>query len=87
MNDSDSEKTKQAARDFLGAMGEPGGWEPGSFTKKLIEAAMLADTVNRALLGTVYPELVFVVTMYKDVEGGRDFLIKLATYEPLIVKP
>ncbi len=43
-----------------------GGWKPGSFTTNLIQAVMVADPINRAILRTVYPEIVQAVEEFQS---------------------
>ena len=55
------------------------GYEPGSFTKSLIEAILRADSYNTALLRLVYPGLVAGVDVYKNTFEGRDQLEAIFT--------
>lgn len=48
---------QQAAHDVLGYMKVPGGWTPGGFTTKLIEAWLHADPANRFRLSLGFPIL------------------------------
>lgn len=46
----------EAARHLLYHYGQPGGWEPGSFTKQLIRTLEHADHYNRNRLLGAFPE-------------------------------
>lgn len=60
----------QAARDVLGKLREPGGWEVSGFRGKLIDLLLVSDTTNRALLATLYPDVVEAVVLYKEHPQG-----------------
>jgi len=55
------------------------GEEPGSFTKSLIETAMLADEFNRGRLARVYPAYVAHIHMYKTNPDGPRAMQAIAT--------
>lgn len=55
---------------------------PGSFWASLVDAAFLADPVNRAHLGAGFPGLMAMVHAYTDLPAGRDALLYLATNYP-----
>ena len=58
--------------------GEPGAMEPGSFTKKLIEATLLADPSNKERLARGFEGLVSAVRVYKELPDGLDRLRETA---------
>ena len=43
----------------------PGGIEPGSFRRHLIDAALAADSHNLYMLSTAFPELCQLITLYR----------------------
>lgn len=46
----------EAARHLLYHYGQPGGYQPGSFTKQLIRTLEAADHYNRSRLLRAFPE-------------------------------
>lgn len=67
-----------ACRHVLGVTGNEGGFEPGQFTKALIDTMLKADKMNWRKLAEVFPELALAVAVFKDVEGGLGFLKAIA---------
>lgn len=65
----------EAARNLLYHYGQPGGWEPGSFTTALIRAMEAADQGNRAKLLNAFPEFFPAITIL-GIEGSE----RLAEY-------
>lgn len=65
----------ETARHVLFHYGRPGGYRPGSFTRKLMEAIDAADIVHTARLHTAYPELVDAMTL---AANERDGIARLA---------
>lgn len=57
---------------------EGGGLRPGSFTEKLIEAALLADDSNRERLERGFEGLISAVRAYKELPTGLKILRELA---------
>lgn len=53
--------TPETARHVLWHWGQPGGYQPGSFTQSLMCTIDRADNVNAALLRTIYPGLVIAL--------------------------
>lgn len=49
------EISPEEARNVLHYFGHPQGWEPGSFTKKLLSAISNADMSNRARVALGFP--------------------------------
>lgn len=73
----DPEAMKEAAQWVLFVMmGE--GYEPGSFTTPLIKAIAHADPTNWAKVYREYPELAACVRLYQSVEGGLEYLRRIA---------
>lgn len=64
----------ESARHVLGYFGDSRGYKAGSFTNTLIAAINLADRMNSAKLGVVYPELAEAVYLYKNRDDGVDIL-------------
>ncbi|MEU6552048.1 hypothetical protein ABZ915_17455 [Streptomyces sp. NPDC046915] len=59
----------ETARHVLWHYGAEGGYQPGSFTQRLMEAVAAADVVHTARLRVVYPELVDAMVLactYRD---------------------
>jgi hypothetical protein len=65
------------ARDFLGAMNEI-DHEPGSFSKALVTAALLADIGNRRKLRREFGGLISAVILYKEHADGFRMLYEIA---------
>ena len=63
-----------AAAHVLEVTGHPGGFAPGQFFTSLIEAWLVADPENHALLAAGYPAYGWAVYTYKHVPGGLDLL-------------
>lgn len=53
--------TPETARHVLWHWGQPGGYQPGSFTQSLMCTIDRADYVNTALLRTIYPGYVIAL--------------------------
>lgn len=64
---------KQAAAHVLWYFARE-GYQPGSFTEKLLSALAHADHVNLAKLSLVYPELGEAYRLAAHREGGMDAL-------------
>jgi hypothetical protein len=64
---------KQAAAHVLWYFARE-GYQPGSFTEKLLSAFAHADTINLAKLSLVFPELGNAYRMAAHYEGGMDAL-------------
>jgi hypothetical protein len=60
----------ETARHVLWHYGADGGYQPGSFTQKLMAAIDAADVVHRARLRVVYPELVDAMNLAARHEDG-----------------
>ncbi|WP_405695212.1 hypothetical protein OHA99_09270 [Streptomyces coelicoflavus] len=60
----------ETARHVLFHYGRDGGYRPGSFTLKLMEAIDAADIVHTARLHTAYPELVDAMTLAANERDG-----------------
>lgn len=65
--------TQQDATHLLSVTGYE-GLEPGSFSSKLIEAALSADTGNQARLALGFGSLMEAVKIYQKVPGGVKIL-------------
>ncbi len=70
--------TPEDCRNFLGALDEPGGQEPGTFTRKLIDTMMHADPLNLSRLGFTYPAYSALVAIYKHRSSWRDAITERA---------
>lgn len=57
---------------------EPGGYAPGGFEAKLIDAIAHADRHNRARLAIAYPGLCAAMTLAQDAPYGIDQLAAIA---------
>ncbi|HEY6116120.1 MAG TPA: hypothetical protein VI172_09200 [Candidatus Dormibacteraeota bacterium] len=64
----------ETARHVLWTFACDGGYQPGSFTQKLLELLAAADVVNTARLATAFPAEAEAVRMAK---GDRDGIAKL----------
>ena len=60
----------ETARHVLWHYGADGGWQPGSFTQKLMQAIDAADVVHKARLRACYPELVDAMSQAANQEDG-----------------
>lgn len=58
-----------------------GGYPPGGFVTKLLEAALYADQGNLTRLGLGFPGLIRAVQMYKFEIGGLQKLRRIASTE------
>jgi len=65
----------------LHAFGEPRTYGAGSFTRRLIDAAMHADQSNRARLALAFPGLVSAIAAAKDEPEGMAALRVIAGLE------
>lgn len=63
---------------YVLSTGEAGAMEPGGFTKKLIEAALLADPSNKERLERGFEGIVSAVRAYKELPTGLDVLREIA---------
>lgn len=69
---------KRAATHTLGYfMGAREGEQPGHFTSAMIEALSVADPTNWGLVYRSFPELAACVRLYKNVDGGLEYLREL----------
>ncbi|MFE4867652.1 hypothetical protein [Streptomyces sp. NPDC056682] len=68
----------ETARHVLWHYGHDGGWQPGSFTQRLMAAFDAADIDNAGILATAYPELGAAMLAAKYDEDGIDRLKKIA---------
>jgi hypothetical protein len=68
-----TEAEKQAAAHVLWYFARE-GYQPGSFTEKLLSALAHADTGNLLRLSRVFPELVEAYRLAAHYEGGMDAL-------------
>ncbi|MGE5501263.1 MAG: hypothetical protein ACM3W4_04990 [Ignavibacteriales bacterium] len=60
----------ETTRHVLWHYGADGGYQPGSFTQKLMIAIDAADVVNKARLRACYPELVDAMNLAANREDG-----------------
>jgi hypothetical protein len=60
----------ETARHVLWHYGAEGGYQPGSFTQKLMATIDAADVVNKARLRGAYPELVDAMNLAANREDG-----------------
>lgn len=60
----------ETARHVLWHYGAEGGYQPGSFTQKLMAAIDSADVVHKARLRAAYPELVDAMNLAANREDG-----------------
>lgn len=60
----------ETARHVLWHYGAEGGYQPGSFTQKLMVTIDVADVVNKARLHACYPELVDAMNLAANQEDG-----------------
>ena len=67
----------ETARHVLWHYGQDGGWQPGSFTQKLMQAIDSADHVNTEILRTAYPALVAAMFMAGNDRNGIEQLKKI----------
>ncbi|MFH9816176.1 hypothetical protein [Streptomyces sp. NPDC017230] len=68
----------ETARHVLFHYGRPGGYRPGSFTRKLMETIDAADVVHTARLRTAYPELVDAMNVAANERDGIDRMNAIA---------
>lgn len=59
--------------------GVEGGYQPGSFTQRLMQAVDAADVVNTARLRAAYPELVDAMSLAGSSVDGIAKLQRIAT--------
>lgn len=71
--------TAETARHVLWTFGHEGGYQPGTFTQKLLELLAYAPPVQTAKLALGYPEETEAVRLAKYDETGIDQLKKIAT--------
>ena len=60
----------ETARHVLWHYGANGGYQPGSFTQRLMEAIAAADVVHTARLRVMYPELVDAMVLAGTSRDG-----------------
>jgi len=60
-----SNEESQAARHVLWTVSNPNGYEPGGFTRSLLEAWGHADYINDAKLSAAFPELGAAIAVLK----------------------
>lgn len=60
----------ETARHVLWHYGADGGYQPGSFTQKLMQAIDAADVIHKARLRAAYPELVDAMNQAANREDG-----------------
>ena len=65
---------ERAFRHVLWTVGNPNGYEPGGFTKSLLEAWGRADYANDARLSQAFPVLGEAIRMMKDL--GVESVVK-----------
>lgn len=70
----------EAARNLLYHYGQPGGWEPGSFTTALIRAMEAADSHNLDRLCQAFPEFTKAVVILQN-EGSTALQQTIADLE------
>lgn len=70
----------EAARNLLYHYGQPGGWEPGSFTTALIRAMEAADQNNRERLLTAFPQFRWAINIL-TIEGSGKLAEVIAELE------
>jgi len=70
--------TANNAAHVLHVVGYEGGMEPGGFTTKLIEAALVADLGNLERLSRGFEGLIAAVQVYKTLPNGVDVLREIA---------
>lgn len=66
------------AAHVLAVLGEQGGYMPGAFTERLIQAAAVADLLNAELIRKLWPGIANAVWVYKFEEEGVTFLKEVA---------
>lgn len=71
----------ETARHVLWLFGHDGGYQPGTFTQKLIDLLAYAPPVQMAKLGLGYPVETEAVRLAKYDETGIDQLKKIAAGE------
>lgn len=71
MTDLDREKAAASVLALLGSYQLP---EPGDFFKRLILAAVHADSSNLAAIGLGFPNIMRAITLYKFTAGGVEVL-------------
>lgn len=62
--------SSETARHVLWHYGADGGYQPGSFTQKLMAAIDAADVVNKVRLRAAYPDLVDAMGLAANREDG-----------------
>lgn len=71
----------QTARHVLWTFACAGGYQPGSFTQKLLELLASADPANTAKLGLAFPAEAAAVRMAKNDADGIAKLTAIANGE------
>lgn len=71
--------TKETARHVLWVFACEGGYQPGSFTQKLLELLACADPVNAFKLAMTFPAEAEAVRMAKNDKDGIAKLTAIAT--------
>jgi hypothetical protein len=73
----------ETARHVLWTFACDGGYQPGSFTQKLLELLAAADVVNTARLAAAFPAEAEAVRMAKNDRDGIAKLTAIATGQPI----
>lgn len=73
--------TQYDASSVLYVLRLDGGVSPGSFTERLIETTLIADTGNKERLERGFEGLVSAVRVYKEVPEGTKILQAIAAGE------
>ncbi|MFM9589821.1 hypothetical protein ACKI1J_15140 [Streptomyces scabiei] len=71
----------ETARHVLWHYGAEGGYQPGNFTQKLMATIAAADVIHTTRLLTVYPDLVYAMTLAGTREDGIKRLQAVAAGE------
>ena len=66
------------ARHVLHHYGHPDGWQPGTFTERLISAAVYADAANLNRLGAGFPGIAAAVKLMQYDPQGVDTLRRIS---------
>lgn len=80
MSRIDEPAAAEIASWVLGVLWNPTGEfiRPGNFYELLIRAGAAADQVNASRLAMEFPEVMMCIALYKEVEGGTEFLREYA---------
>jgi hypothetical protein len=74
----------ETARHVLWTFACGGGYQPGSFTQKLLELLAAADVVNTARLAVAFPAEAEAVRMAQNDRDGIAKLTAIATGQPIL---